>query len=153
MAGLWFEELTVGRVVDAEWSRTVAESDNIMFCALTMNVQKLHLDAEFAGATEYGRPLGTNGNLSQSRANLPSISNLPFLVMPFEATPAFSFNRFALVRSLALAERSEKIAGTASPSSAAAVRVGTPLRVSMCNTMSTSFVGRTTPIPWWTVCN
>lgn len=57
MAGLWFEELTVGRVVDAEWSRTVAESDNIMFCALTMNVQKLHLDAEFAGATEYGRPL------------------------------------------------------------------------------------------------
>jgi acyl dehydratase len=57
MAGLWFEELTVGRVVDAEWSRTVTESDNVMFCSLTMNVQKLHLDAEFAGATEYGRPL------------------------------------------------------------------------------------------------
>ncbi len=57
MAGLWFEELTEGLVVDAQWSRTVTESDNVMFCALTMNVQKLHLDAEFAAATEYGRPL------------------------------------------------------------------------------------------------
>ncbi len=57
MAGLWFEDLTEGRVVDAEWSRTVTEADNVMFCAMTMNVQKLHLDAEFAAATEYGRPL------------------------------------------------------------------------------------------------
>ncbi len=57
MPGLWFEDLTPGRVVDAEWTRTVTESDNVMFCALTMNVQKLHLDAEFAAATEYGRPL------------------------------------------------------------------------------------------------
>ena len=57
MPGLWFEDLVPGRVVDAEWSRTVTESDNVMFCALTMNVQKLHLDAEFAAQTEYGRPL------------------------------------------------------------------------------------------------
>lgn len=57
MPGLWFEDLVPGRVVDAEWTRTVIESDNVMFCALTMNVQKLHLDAEFAAGTEYGRPL------------------------------------------------------------------------------------------------
>lgn len=57
MPGLWFEDLVPGKVVDAEWSRTVTESDNVMFCALTMNVQKLHLDAEFAAQTEYGRPL------------------------------------------------------------------------------------------------
>ena len=57
MPGLWFDDLTEGLVVDAEWTRTVTESDNVMFCALTMNVQKLHLDAEFAAATEYGRPL------------------------------------------------------------------------------------------------
>ncbi len=57
MPGLWFEDLTEGKVVDAEWTRTVTESDNVMFCALTMNVQKLHLDAEFAATTEYGRPL------------------------------------------------------------------------------------------------
>ena len=57
MPGLWFEDLTEGLVVDAEWTRTVTESDNVMFCALTMNVQKLHLDAEFAATTEYRRPL------------------------------------------------------------------------------------------------
>ena len=57
MAGLWFDELTEGRVVDAEWTRTVTEADNVLFCSMTMNVQKLHLDAEFARETEFGRPL------------------------------------------------------------------------------------------------
>lgn len=57
MAGLWFEELTEGRVVEAEWTRTVTEADNVLFCSMTMNVQKLHLDAEFARETEFGRPL------------------------------------------------------------------------------------------------
>ena len=57
MAGLWFEDLTEGRVIDAEWTRTVTEADNVMFCSMTMNVQKLHLDAEFAKGTEFGRPL------------------------------------------------------------------------------------------------
>ena len=57
MAGLWFEDLTEGRVIDAEWTRTVTEADNVLFCSMTMNVQKLHLDAEFAAATEFGRPL------------------------------------------------------------------------------------------------
>lgn len=57
MAGLWFEELPVGRVIDAEWTRTVTEADNVLFCSMTMNVQKLHLDAEFAATTEFGRPL------------------------------------------------------------------------------------------------
>jgi acyl dehydratase len=57
MAGLWFEDLTEGRVIDAEWTRTVTEADNVLFCSMTMNVQKLHLDAEFAKTTEFGRPL------------------------------------------------------------------------------------------------
>lgn len=57
MPGLWFEDLTPGRVIDAEWTRTVTEADNVLFCSMTMNVQKLHLDAEFAAETEFGRPL------------------------------------------------------------------------------------------------
>ncbi len=57
MAGLWFEELPEGRVIDAEWTRTVTEADNVMFCGMTMNVQKLHLDAHYAAGTEFGRPL------------------------------------------------------------------------------------------------
>jgi acyl dehydratase len=44
-------------VIDAEWSRTVTEADNVLFCGMTMNVQPLHLDAEFAKSTEFGRPL------------------------------------------------------------------------------------------------
>jgi acyl dehydratase len=57
MAGLWFEELHPGLVIDAEWGRTVTESDNVLFCGMTMNTAALHLDAEAAKATEFGRPL------------------------------------------------------------------------------------------------
>ncbi|MDA8052309.1 MAG: MaoC family dehydratase [Rhodospirillales bacterium] len=57
MPGLFLEDLTEGRIIDADWTRTVTEADNVFFCALTMNVQKLHLDAEYAKGTEFGRPL------------------------------------------------------------------------------------------------
>ena len=57
MAGLYFEEMTPGRVVDAEWTRTVTEADNVLFCGMTMNVARLHLDAEYARGTEFGRPI------------------------------------------------------------------------------------------------
>ena len=53
--GRWFEELPVGLVVRHALTRTVTEADNLMFCALTHNPQPLHLDAEFAGATEFGQ--------------------------------------------------------------------------------------------------
>jgi acyl dehydratase len=48
MAGLYFEEFTVGRVFDHAWTRTVTEMDNVLYSSLTMNVQPLHLDEEFA---------------------------------------------------------------------------------------------------------
>ena len=57
MAGLFFEDFVEGKVIDAEWTRTVTEADNVFFCSLTMNVQKLHLDAEYAKGTGFGRPL------------------------------------------------------------------------------------------------
>src|ERR1700747_790540 len=55
MAGLYFEELTVGRVFDHAWTRTVTEMDNVLYSSLTMNVQPLHLDEEFAAKTEFGQ--------------------------------------------------------------------------------------------------
>ena len=55
MAGLYFEELTVGRAFDHAWTRTVTEMDNVLFSSLTMNVQPLHLDEEFASRTEFGQ--------------------------------------------------------------------------------------------------
>ena len=36
-------------------TRTVTESDNLLFCALTHNPQPLHLDEEFSKGTEYGQ--------------------------------------------------------------------------------------------------
>ena len=55
MAGLYYEEFTVGRVFDHAWTRTVTEMDNVLFSSLTMNVQPLHLDEEFASKTEFGQ--------------------------------------------------------------------------------------------------
>ncbi len=55
MAGLYFEEFTVGRVFDHPWTRTVTEMDNVLYSSLTMNVQPLHLDEEFAKQTEFGQ--------------------------------------------------------------------------------------------------
>ncbi|WP_240157856.1 MaoC family dehydratase [Pseudonocardia broussonetiae] len=54
---MWFEDLTVGTVVEAATRRTVTETDNVLFTTMTMNPQPLHLDAEFAAGTEFGRPL------------------------------------------------------------------------------------------------
>ena len=36
-------------------TRTVTESDNLLFCALPHNPQPLHLDEEFSKETEYGQ--------------------------------------------------------------------------------------------------
>jgi acyl dehydratase len=57
MAGLYFEEFSDGQVFDHAMTRTVTETDNILFTTMTMNPQPLHLDAEFAKTTEFGRPL------------------------------------------------------------------------------------------------
>lgn len=57
MAGLYYEQFSVGQEFVHPWTRTVSEMDNILFSSLTMNVQPLHLDAEFAAGTEFGKPL------------------------------------------------------------------------------------------------
>ena len=57
MAGKHFEELQVGQTFRHEIGRTITEADNVFFSTLTMNPQPLHLDAEFAKTTEFGRPL------------------------------------------------------------------------------------------------
>ncbi len=57
MPGLCFEEFTVGQVFDHPWRRTVTEADNVMFCGMTMNPARPHLDADYAAGTGFGRPL------------------------------------------------------------------------------------------------
>ena len=55
MAGLYYEEFSIGQVFEHPWTRTVTEMDNVLFSSLTMNVQPLHLDAEFAAKSEFGQ--------------------------------------------------------------------------------------------------
>jgi acyl dehydratase len=57
MPGLYFEEFHEGQVFEHAMSRTVTEMDNVLFTTMTMNPQPLHLDAEFAKTTEFGRQL------------------------------------------------------------------------------------------------
>jgi acyl dehydratase len=57
VTGRWFEELEVGTYIRHATRRTVTETDNVLFTTMTMNPAPLHLDAEYAATTEFGRPL------------------------------------------------------------------------------------------------
>lgn len=63
MAGRWFDEWHVGDRLVHEMRRTVTETDNLLMSALTHNPQPLHLDAEAAAASEFGRIL-VNGTFT-----------------------------------------------------------------------------------------
>ena len=57
MAGRFFDEWQVGDRITHQPSRTVTETDNLLFSAMTHNMQPLHLDAEAARASEFGQIL------------------------------------------------------------------------------------------------
>ncbi len=57
MPGQYFEDLEVGQRIRHRRGRTVTEADNVLFCALTMNTQPLHLDEHYAAQTPFGRRL------------------------------------------------------------------------------------------------
>lgn len=54
MAGLYFEEFTVGQVVKT-LSRTVSEDAIFNFAGLTGDYNQIHTDAEFAKTTQFGQ--------------------------------------------------------------------------------------------------
>ncbi|MDR3505542.1 MAG: MaoC family dehydratase [Acidocella sp.] len=55
MAGRYFEQFAVGDRIVHDLHRTVTETDNLLITTLTHNPQPLHLDAEYAAQTEFGR--------------------------------------------------------------------------------------------------
>ncbi len=57
ISGMYFEDFLVGEVVSHAVTRTVTETDNVLFTCLTMNPQPMHLDVEFAAEHEFGKPL------------------------------------------------------------------------------------------------
>jgi acyl dehydratase len=57
MPGKFFEDLEVGARYHHSVGRTVTEMDNVLFCALTLNTQPLHLNADYAEKTQFGQRL------------------------------------------------------------------------------------------------
>lgn len=96
MSGLYYDEFRIGMEFKHALTRTVTEMDNILFCAMTHNPQPLHLDAEFAGQTEFGErlvnsiyTLGLIVGISVSDTTLgTTIGNLGFTEVRF-AHPVF----------------------------------------------------------------
>jgi len=55
MGGRYFEGFEVGERISHELRRTVTETDNLLITTLTHNPQPLHLDAEYAASSEFGK--------------------------------------------------------------------------------------------------
>jgi acyl dehydratase len=63
MAGRFYDQWSVGDRIVHDIRRTVTETDNLLFSTMTHNPQPLHLDAEAARASEFGRIL-VNGTFT-----------------------------------------------------------------------------------------
>ena len=63
MAGRYFDDWRLADRIAHEIHRTVTETDNLLFSAMTHNPQPLHIDAEAAMASEFGRVL-VNGTFT-----------------------------------------------------------------------------------------
>jgi acyl dehydratase len=111
--GMWYEELPVGTRVEHAITRTLTEADNVLFTTMSMNPQPLHLDAEFAATTEFGRPLvnslftlGLVVGLAVPELTLgTTVANLGFSKVEFPA-PVFAGDTIHVVTEVVDARRS-----------------------------------------------
>lgn len=55
MTGRYYDEWSIGDRIEHQPHRTVTETDNLLISALTHNPQPLHLDSQYASATEFGK--------------------------------------------------------------------------------------------------
>lgn len=55
MAGKYYDDLAVGQRIQHSQGRTITEMDNVLFSALTMNTQPLHLNEDFAARSPFGQ--------------------------------------------------------------------------------------------------
>ncbi len=62
MAGLYYEEFHVGQLFEHAIRRTLTETDNVLFTAMTHNPALLHLDEEYCRTqTEFGQRIVNSG--------------------------------------------------------------------------------------------
>lgn len=55
--GNYFEDFVVGDVINHSLSKTIFESDNNIFCLLTMNNHPIHTNADYAARQQHGKVL------------------------------------------------------------------------------------------------
>ena len=55
--GRYYEDFTVGEIIQHYPGRTITEADDMLFCMLTMNHNPVHIDAAYAAHTQHGKPL------------------------------------------------------------------------------------------------
>jgi acyl dehydratase len=55
MPGKYYEDLNVGDKFQHVTGRTLTEMDNVLFSALTLNTQPLHINEDFAARTQFGQ--------------------------------------------------------------------------------------------------
>ncbi len=65
MSGKYYEDLLPGMIIRHSIGRTISEADNMLFCALTLNTQPLHINEAYAATTEFGTRI-VNGLLTLS---------------------------------------------------------------------------------------
>ena len=62
MSGLFYEEFSVGQMFKHDIRRTLTETDNVLFTAMTHNPARLHLDEEYCkNETEFGTRIVNSG--------------------------------------------------------------------------------------------
>jgi acyl dehydratase len=117
--GRWFEQLPAGLVVEHATTRTITETDNVLFTTLTMNPQPLHLDAEFAAGTEFGRPLVNSiftlglvvGLAVPELTQGTTVANLGFSLVEFPA-PVFAGDTIRVLTEVMEARKSRSRPGS-----------------------------------------
>lgn len=55
--GNYFEDFKVGEIIQHSLSKTIFESDNNLFCLLTMNYHPVHTNADYAALQQHGKIL------------------------------------------------------------------------------------------------
>lgn len=81
--GLYYEDFDVGDVYEHRPGRTVTDADNTWMSLISMNQHPLHVDAEYARGTEFGRIVVSSlvtfsiiGGLSLPSTSARGVANL-----------------------------------------------------------------------------
>lgn len=55
--GRYYEDFQIGDIYRHPYGKTITEADNMWFTHITLNLNPLHFNADYAAKTEFGRPV------------------------------------------------------------------------------------------------